>query len=163
MSNFFKEIVDYQQIYNLSETIDWLFDDNKFLAENGWRPEAVGRLTKKIKKLPYFGKDNYKYDAVKNLRFPKRQCRTIKAFFSNGNSESKDFIRHIRNGIAHGNARCVDLKKNELYIEIKDYKDHSRKNQTAYILIPISYLNKVHCLYNEVERLTHIYKKQRGK
>lgn len=83
MSNFFKEIVDYQQIYNLSETIDWLFDDNKFLAENGWRPEAVGRLTKKIKKLPYFGKDNYKYDAVKNLRFPKRQCRTIKAFFSN--------------------------------------------------------------------------------
>lgn len=148
MNTFFKTIVDYQLINDLSETLDWLFDDDKFSNKEYWYPNAVGRLSKKIHKLPKFDKKNYHYDAIKNLRFPKGQCRTIKVIFSNGDSESKEFIKHIRNGIAHGHAKCIKLDK-DIYIEIKDFRSDG-KTQTAYMMFPISYVNKMYDFYKEI-------------
>ena len=82
------------------------------------------------------------------------------ALFSNGQSECKDFIRHIRNGIAHGNTSCIK-QNDELYIEIKDY-DSTGNKQTAYLFIPINYITETHKLYKDVMRSFKNQRKSRG-
>lgn len=158
MSNFFQNIVDNNLFNDWAATLDWLVNDNKFDEKNGWTSGYIGSLTKKIKKMNGFGDETYLHTAIKNLTFPSNRSNTIMALFSNGDSECKDFIRHIRNGIAHGNARCFK-QKCELFIEIKDY-DSTGKNQTAYFYFPISYITQVHKLYMDVIRSIEKRKKR---
>lgn len=151
MSNFFQKIVDYQLFNEWAETLDWLVDDNKFDETIGWTSGYIGSLSKKIQKLDGFSKDKtYCHLAIKNLSFPMQTTNAVVALFSNGNSECKDFIRHIRNGIAHGKTNCMK-HNNELFIEIKDY-DSSGSNQTAYFFFPIRYITQTHKLYKDVLR-----------
>ena len=68
MSNFFKNIVDYNLFDDLAETLDWLVDDNKFEEKDGWTSGYIGLLSKKIQKLDGFSKDRtYCHFAIKNL------------------------------------------------------------------------------------------------
>ena len=162
MSKFFQSIVDYKLFDDWADTLDWLVDDNKFDEKNGWTSGYVGSLSKKIQKLDGFSKDEtYCHWAIKNLVFPTEASNTIVALFSNGNSECRDFIRHIRNGIAHGNAQCIK-RGNELYVEIKDYESKSSV-QTAYLFFPISYISQTHKLYKEVKRSFEKQKDKRSK
>ena len=150
MSNFFQNIVDNNLFNDWAATLDWLVNDNKFEKSKGWTSGYIGSLTKKIKRMNGFGDETYSHTAIKELTFPQKQSNTIMALFSNGDSECKDFVRHIRNGIAHGNTRCFN-QKGELFIEIKDY-DSTGKNQTAYFYFPISYITQAHKLYMDVVR-----------
>ncbi|MBR5156980.1 MAG: hypothetical protein IKW59_04345 [Clostridia bacterium] len=157
MSKFFQNIIDNNLFINWAATLDWLVNDNKFDETKGWTSGYIGSLTKKIKRMDGFSEGKtYSHSAIKSLEFPLNRPTTIVALFSNGNSECKDFIRHIRNGIAHGNTQCFKTK-GELYIEIKDY-DSTGTKQTAYFYFPMYYITQTHKLYTDV---MHSFEKKR--
>ena len=153
MAKLFERLVDEGRLNKqaaLNEwalLLDWLFNDNKF---DHWSSGYVGSLSKKIKRLDNLGKSNYVYDTYKNLSYPNIGFnKTVKIVMTKSNGEAKDLIRHIRNGIAHGNTN-VYKTKGKLFIEITDY--NKRKQQTAYIYIPIEYVTRIHTLFKEVEK-----------
>lgn len=149
MANFFAELVSQELIKDWAETLDWLVDDNKF-DKQYWSRGYVGSFTKKIKRLDNIGHQNYFYNSRENLDFtiPERLNKPL-IISAKGDGEGRDFVRHIRNGIAHGN---TDFKKVKgiLYIEIIDY--NASKEQTAYIFFPITYITEIHKKYKDVEK-----------
>lgn len=154
MSSFFESLEEKNMFADWASTLDWLVDDKKFSAEKGWSSGYVGSLAKRVKKLSGFSEGStYICTAIKNLHFPveNKIINGPYAIFSDGDGEAKSFIKHIRNGIAHGNSSCF-IRKGELYIEIKDYSDSSHKHQTAYFFFPASYVVQVHDLYLKVKK-----------
>ena len=80
------------------------------------------------------------------------------------NSIGKDFIRHIRNGIAHGQTKIIK-RENTLYIEILDFKDKDKSldKQTGYIYIPLSYVVDIYKIYSEIQKSINNTKKSARK
>jgi len=146
MSRLFSELVNTGLYKNLSTVLDWLFDDNRFQY---WDKANVCLLTKRIKRMPFIGEETYVYNSIKKLEFPKKAQDNLLIMISKSESESKDLIRHIRNGIAHGNARIICRNGNN-YIEIFDY--NKGKLQTAYIFIPIDYIMEIYSLFNQIKK-----------
>ena len=149
MSKFFDRLVS-EGVYNeWYEILDWLFDD-KF---KNWTKGQIGCFTKQVKKLPKIGKKTYQAGSVKNLVFPKTmdEHKLLKIIISKTGSEGRDIVRHIRNGIAHGRTR-IYKPNGILHIEITDYKDESRKKQTAYIYMPLNYINEILKIYKSIEK-----------
>ncbi len=147
MSTLFEKLVEEGIYSEWASLLDWLFDDKKF---TNWSSGYVGSLSKKIKRLNGFGKNNYIYDTYKNISYPGNSSRkSIKVVMTKGNGETKDLVRHIRNGIAHGNSTLIK-NNGKLNIEIMDYNTSGQ--QTAYIYIPIDYITKIHALFKEVEK-----------
>lgn len=155
-----------------AETLDWIFDEDKFSEEKGWKDSKSGkntsnnknsRYTNKIKKLDYISLNkNYFTCLQKDLKnkLPKTEEEIYLVFTKNG-AICQNLIRHIRNGIAHGKTRIYtnSTKKyknvGNLFIEIKDFgkKDkETGETQTAYINIPLEYIVKLHNLYIETEK-----------
>ena len=100
--------------------------------------------------MPGLGENDYMYDAIKNLSFPKRMTKQkIKVLSGRHGGEAKDWVRHIRNGIAHGKTRMIK-ESDELWIEIKDYNKSG--DQTAYMYFPISYVCKTFEIYKEIDK-----------
>ena len=82
-----------------------------------------------------------------------------------GSSEGRDWLRHIRNAIAHGKVRVIykaDAGKSGMLLELLDFgkAETGEGDQTAYMLIPLEYLADIHKLYFEKEKQ---WKKNRGK
>ena len=149
MSNFFNDLATEGIIKNCAELLDWIFDDERFSSGRGWTSGYVGKFTKKVKKTLPVRKSNYSYDCIKNLSFPHGKPKSIKIIHAKGDSEARDFVRHIRNGIAHGKTN-ISKPKGELYIEILDYNKSGE--QTAYIYIPLSCIFNIYNTYSEVEK-----------
>ena len=86
----------------------------------------------------------------KKLTFPKKASRFPQVWMGNGNgkSEGRDWVRHIRNAIAHGNVNVRKIK-GEPILEMRDFQP-DKKKQTAYILIPICYLDLIKKAYKNV-------------
>lgn len=84
------------------------------------------------------------------MKFPKKAARFPQIWIGNGNSEGRDWVRHIRNGIAHGNT-TVRRIKDEYVVEMIDFHTDG-KTQTAYILMPLNYLMEIMNCYIEVEK-----------
>lgn len=146
MGKLFDGLVNEGLMREWASLLDWIFDDEKF---SNWTSGYVGSLSKKIKKMPNLNKKNYLYDSAKKLPFDKKpDDKSIKVLLGKKDGVAKDFIRHIRNGIAHGKTNIIK-KAGVLYIEIVDY---SKGNQTAYIFMPISYITEIHKLYNNVKK-----------
>lgn len=137
MSNLFNKLAKENLLNDYAETIDWLFDDNRFSAQKGWTSGYVGAFIKYVKKMPNLGKDNYQYGSINSLKFPTIKNKDLITIHSKGVSESRDLVRHIRNGIAHGKTTLYK-PKGELSIEILDYNKHGE--QTAYIFMPLKHL-----------------------
>ena len=153
MGKFFSQLISQALISEWANTLDWLLDDARFSAENGWEQGKVGNFTKKVKKLPGFPK-NFAVGTSKELKL--KSIKTVwKAVngpvvkIIRGDSEGKDLIRHIRNGIAHGRTEMHPVGS-EVYIEIFDY--NSKKQRTAYVLLPLSYIPKLYQIYHEIEK-----------
>ena len=105
MSNLFVNLANNGMINSWASLLDWFFDDDKFAL---WTPALLGRYTKRLKKMPGIGESNYKYGSSKNLSFPRRMTRRrIKIHSGRHDGEAKDWVRHIRNGIAHGKTRII--------------------------------------------------------
>lgn len=149
MSKLFLTFVENGFTETWARALDWLFDDERFSTERGWTSGYVGAFTKKIKKLPMIGKNNYSYDAIKNLDFSNIDSNNIQIIHSKGDTEGRDFVRHIRNGIAHGRNEVRKFNGTD-YIRILDY---NRKNeQTAFIYVPLSYILDIYKAYKDVEK-----------
>ena len=147
MSKLFVNLVNNGLINSWASLLDWFFDDEKF---DEWTPNQLGRYIKKLKKLPGLGENSYKYDAIKNLSFPKRLIkRKIKFLSGRHGGEAKDWVRHIRNGIAHGKTRII-RETDELWIEIKDYNKSGY--QTAYMYFPMSLIFRTFEIYKEIDK-----------
>ena len=147
MSKLFVNQVNNGLLNSWASLLDWFFDDDKF---DGWTPYLLGRYTKRLKKMPGIGKNNYQCDAIKNLSFPKRITKQkIKVLSGRHSGEAKDWVRHIRNGIAHGKTRTIK-EPDELWIEIKDYNKSG--DQTAYMYFPISCIFKTFEIYKEIDK-----------
>lgn len=147
MSKLFVNLANYGLINSWASMLDWIFDDEKYY---GWTPVLLGRYIKRLKKMSGLNNNNYKYDTVKNLSFPKRITKgKIKVLSGRSSGETKDWVRHIRNGIAHGKTRIIS-EPNELWIEIKDYRNTG--DQTAYMYFPISYILKTFDMYKTIDR-----------
>lgn len=147
MGKLFSRLVEEGLYKDWASLLDWLFDDNRF---QNWSSGYVGALTKKIKRLPYIGNDTYFYDSAKNLVFSKeRTARNVLIMMTKGDGEAKDLIRHIRNSIAHGKTN-VFKQNSELYVEIVDCLKNG--NQSAYMYMPINYINKIYKLYQDVKK-----------
>lgn len=160
MSKLFNGLVNEGLLNSWAEMLDWLFDDNKFSVENGWTSGYVGAFIKKVKHIHNFNDDNYQYDSIKNLKFPNAVKKGSIIIHSNGKGESRDLVRHIRNGIAHGKTK-ISKPKGELHIEIYDY--NKEKQQTAYIFISLAQLQSIYKAYTEVKKSKENARKKRNK
>lgn len=147
MSKLFVNLVNNGLIDSWASLLDWFFDDEKF---DGWTPYMLRRYIKRLKKLPGIGENSYTYGAVKKLSFPKRlTSMKIKVLSGQNSGEAKDWVRHIRNGIAHGKTRLIK-ESDELWIEIKDYNKSG--DQTAYMYFPISYIFRTFETHKELDK-----------
>lgn len=158
MSKFFNCLVSEKLINDWASTLDWLFDDLKFSKDRNWNGGYTSSFTKKIKKIKYLSdKENrviYR-TKIKHTEFP-NQCkmnnkRTPYVMMLQGDGFARDLVRHIRNGIAHGE---TSIKKvcDELYIEILDFSDKSKTpgKQTAYLFMPLSYITQFYRIYDDI-------------
>ncbi len=145
----FDGLVEEGLFNSWAKLLDWLFDDKRFSVDRGWTSGYVGTFIKKVKRIPNLGEKEYIYDSIKNINFSSCKSQGLMIAHTKGDGESRDFVRHIRNGIAHGKTRL--LKPNGvLYIEILDYNKSGE--QTAYMFMPIDYIAKIYDIYKQVEK-----------
>ena len=162
MNNFFKNI--YRRINDnrissgIIEALDWLFDDKKF-DETIWQQVIIDRkgkkryrtecLNKEIMKDCSFNNNNYIYGKHDDIheKMINHNTRGTYIVFDQSEPVCIDFIRHIRNGIAHSNTKFSDE-----FIEILDYKSKGR-TQTAYIYMKIENIIKIHKCYKLVKTM----------
>lgn len=160
MGKFFNCLVSEKLIEDWAYTLDWLFDDLKFSKEHNWNGGYTSSFTKKVKALKYlsdkekrviYGKCHYK--DYPNQSKSKGKKRLPYIVMSNRDSFARDLIRHIRNGIAHGES-TIKKVNSELYIEVLDYADKTKspEKQTAYLFIPLSYVTHFYKLYEEINK-----------
>lgn len=146
MGNLFNRLESEGLYHEWAVLLDWLFDDDRF---RDWPSGYVGALTKKIKRLPFVGDETYFWENAKNICFPTHKAeKKLLIMMVKGDSEVKDLVRHIRNGIAHG--KTTLFKQNGvLFIEIVDFSKGG--SQSAYLCLPIDYVNKIYKLYQDVK------------
>lgn len=149
MKGFYKEIYSKENIKIWLDYFDWLFDEHKF---DIWDSNDFGMLTRKIKLR--FPNNSFYEGSIKNIKrfFPQSNKRNIYVVMQKNRSVSESFVKHIRNGFAHGN---VVFKKNRKFIEIKDYftKDsrYAKKGDlSAYMLLPEDFLFDLMKNYNNI-------------
>ena len=150
MGEFFSWISENEKFKTLAPALDWFVSENKF-SDRKWNTSLKRKLTKEIRGVLDIEERSFclktrklSYSALKS-----RKHRKPTALFS-GKSLSVDFIRHIRNGIAHGNITCYKTKRAHM-IEIEDFY---QGKQTAYIYIPLDVLNSVFEAYKKLNEST---------
>ena len=160
MSDFYRrlyrEINDGRLSDDFYEALDWLFDDDKF-SNSVWgkndtsniKAKRTNRLTAELKNQFQFDENNFIYHNVNkdDSIFNNRNRRRTFVAFVNSGSICKEFIRHIRNAIAHSNTRF----KGRNYIELKDFDKSGQ--QTAYMYIPEDSIISIYNCYKRVKRM----------
>ena len=147
---FFKDLQSYDVCLDVADILDWLLTEHRFDSPN-WNQTMKGRFTKRLKRLEGFDGDRFAkkdrghpYPRMASARNRKRKPLAV---FSSRRSLGEDFVRHVRNGIAHGHATCYTANRVP-YVEIRDY---NRGSQTAFVAMPIEYLGRIRRIYVEVE------------
>lgn len=153
MSEFFILLQTYNQFsQKLADALDWFLDDARF-QNHKWDKTAKNIFTKKLKKIDGFTNQAL-LKKTKRVQYPKMNSKANHkkkpyAVFSSYNSIGEDFVRHIRNGIAHGNISIYQVTKNktkEFFVQIQDFY-HSK--QTAFIAMPLDYLTTIKQVFEE--------------
>ena len=147
MGKLFCNLVDNNLINEWADTLDWIFDEEKFSETYGWNKNYIRVFTKRVKTLKPFVK--FTYDYIKNLIYPSEKDFSQQIVISKRDSQGRDIVRHIRNGIAHGKTYCFNSRK-ELYIKIFDY--NSSGTQTAFICFPIHTIIDIYKIYEEINK-----------
>ena len=159
-NNFFKSLAKRKLLDDYAPALDWYLSSEHFKRDN-WN-NYIHIFTKKIKQLAYLEKIDFKYGKEGIIKFPTKREHNTKIILEQTNPDckslGKDFVRHIRNGIAHGRAKITKIKSNE-FIEIKDYKDSKQILQTAYILIPKECLKDIYDIYLKIDKKINDIKK----
>ncbi len=148
---FFKELSDKGWLDDWVEILDWLLTNNEDRLPQSWSKGKVGTFTKRIKsKSSLTGKikkvtQEQLEILAKNARQNKCQI-ALKSDFA-----IRDFLRHMRNSIAHGRAGFI-MQKNETYIEMKDFKTNNEDYPTAYIFMPANCVKEIYGIYREIDK-----------
>lgn len=154
MEKMFKEIANRGLLEEWAEILDWLFDDSKFSKDIGWNRGYTGLFAKRIQRFSGFSKDKtFVWKSDTEIQLPGKNTKRTAPYvaFTKGDGIARDFVRHMRNGIAHGLTYLFN-QKGALCIEIIDFSDKGKKNQTAYFSIPISFITESFKVYQEIEK-----------
>jgi len=151
MPKFFSDLNKYKMLEEWTEILDWLLDDSRFSNERGWNKNTKDRFTNKAKKVENLQKENWIYNTQKLMKWNVVQPSKPFVQMQKGSGQGEDLIKHIRNGIAHGQT-SIRKKQGELWLEIKDYNDNLKQKQTAYLWIPMKYLGYWKNIYKEIEQ-----------
>ena len=150
--------LDKQKIFSdYAASLDWFLSDGKFDKTLWDNKNKVQAFTKAFHQMKGFSQHRFHYGSKKNIVFPKQgeyQCHPLLTFYiAKGESETKDLIRHIRNGIAHGNVGLHE-SNGELIVELLDFGKESVQadGQTAYMVFPLCFLNEIRLLYRQKEQ-----------
>ena len=133
---FFNTLNERNLFQQYAQVLDWILCDGKFEKSIWDNKNKIQAFTKALHKLDRFSTSRLHYGAKKNITFPAKgdydQFEIPTLFMSKGESEARDFVRHLRNGIAHGNVEVID-KGNELILELLDYgkEENQEGGQTA--------------------------------
>lgn len=148
--NLFNQLLEMGLIEEWVPVLDWLLNDSRFSVECGWNKQKKTSFTNKIKSQ--FFKDCWMTTNSKNANWEINSEMThYVKMVDSGKPIGECFVRHIRNGIAHGRTKII--KQNEdIIFEIYDYKiSNTGKKQTAYIKMPIRELINIYELYMEIQ------------
>ena len=146
-NTFFRDLVNQSLIDVWAENIDWLLNDNKF---SKWTKNDKSSYTRFIKN--YFKNNSIDYKTFKITELKNLNVRKTMYVYINSNiSESIDIVRHIRNGIAHGNCNIKKGKNKILYLVIIDY--NKSKDITAKLCVPIDAITNIRLLYKKVKHI----------
>lgn len=150
----FQTLVEKQMIKEWACHLDWILSTSFFENKEIWSKGSVSTFTKKLKCLleckdkSFVHKGNPSFPDVKDKR---RRPKNPVIIMSSTESEGRDFLRHLRNGIAHGSASIYNVSTG-LFLEITDYKDDTHKKQTAYFAIKADSFLRITALYKEIEK-----------
>ncbi len=150
MGSFFQQVDEKKLLEDAPALYDWLVDDARFTG-TPWDAVSKGRFTKKLKRLEGFGDRTFKRktnaDSYPVIRTKRNRKRTPFALFSCDGSEGQEFVRHVRNAIAHGQVE-IYMVNGKAYAELRDF---GKYGQTSYIAMPVGYLDSIYRIYREVE------------
>lgn len=159
-NSFFYDFFKEYRISDWIEIMDWIFDDNKFASEFGWEKGKLQKLTSAIKELDAVRNGVFVYNKRSEVSpgdYNRKKNRRKKSIIImvTGQGVSRDLIRHIRNGIAHGRAQLC-TRNGCRHLEIIDYgkfgEKIERSGQTAYILIPVYSIRELYDAYNRIQQ-----------
>lgn len=150
--NLFSQLSEMRLIEEWVPVLDWLLDDSRFSAEHGWNQQKKTSFTNEVKKR---FDNNWIITKLKDATWEPQPQMTHYVKMTKYGSVGESFVRHIRNGIAHGNTEIVRQKQDEnkdaiTILEIYDYSEGNQA-QTAYIKMPINELVDIYRLYIEIQ------------
>ncbi len=128
-----------------ANALDWFFSEDKF--KDNWDKTKAGQFTNQLKtRLSLLDESNgYQYKNVNPFATDDTPSPVIQHL--SNKSEGKDFVKHIRNGIAHGRA-YIKFQNLIEYIILTDY--NIQNVQTAFMYMPLEYLLIIHEVYKSV-------------
>ena len=151
MKTFFSRLLEESPGEEAACILGWLLNDDKF---NGsiWDKASKTEFTSRIRSLEGFGDSKWFSKKSKSVGYPTSASQfggnlRPYALFSSGSSLGQDFVRHIRNGVAHGHVRCL-TNGNTNYIELTDW---GSKGQSAFVLMPLSYIKDIFLIYRQMD------------
>ena len=146
MSNLLRSLEKKNLLYKYIDDIDWFLNGKFFEPSHRWTKKRKDSFTRRISKLI---EKECQTGSASTLDFTpiNHHSKQKKTVFTDGNGKGLSFLKHIRNGIAHGHANLYFPKTP--YIEIRDYQKSGE--QTAYFYIPLDYLTKIIKIYRFVE------------
>lgn len=156
--SLFQDLATYKLIDKWVPLLDWLLSSKRFSNEKKWNTKMRCSFTKKLKKLPGVGKENWTIQPIKATNWKVDTAKRVHIIMNSDNSEGESLIRHIRNGIAHGEVKIVKCPEG-LYLDICDYQSDAHTKQTAHIWMPIDMLFDVYEIYTKIEKAANQQKK----
>jgi hypothetical protein len=150
LSGFFTYLSKKGIFGEWASVLDWFLSSKHFDSDK-W-DDYISVFTKNVKKIKCIENAEIKYDVAGKLKFPAKRPKSTKIIHAktkdkrNGGGLGRDFVRHIRNGIAHGRLEIIPINKED-FIEIKDYSNDKLEQQTAYIFVPRDCLIEIYMKY----------------
>ena len=153
----FSVLSERNLIDEYTKLFDWIFDENKLPSMKWDNRNKVQAFTKALHKLDRLSPANIHYDAKGRLNFPEHSEVFPCIYMSRDSSEGKDWLRHIRNALAHGHVKVIyneDAGKTGILLELLDFGkvEADKGGQTAYMLIPLEYLAEIKKIYSDKEK-----------
>lgn len=153
----FSELAERNLFSTYAAALDWILSDHKFSVNLWDNKNKVQAFTKAFHRMEGVSQGRVHYEPKRGTTFPRlgeyRQHKLFTFYITRGNSEARDLIRHIRNGIAHGHIHVHELD-GELIVELLDFGKESNQpdRQTAYMVFPLRFLNDIFELYRQKEQ-----------
>lgn len=146
-NNFLAQLQRYDLLNEHAESISWFLSE-KWRALSSWKRGDKRKLANQFKKIPGFRKDHFSYGSEVDFATTRRDNAPVIAM-KKGDGQAMDWIRHLRNAIAHGNVELY-FNDGQPLIEGKDF--NQRGGQSAYFAIPLSYLNEIVAVFNRLTK-----------